>query len=402
MKLIKKLIASVSISLLLINPTTSFANEKFTDPNIASFINDSNSKFVVAELNTGKIIAGQSLDTKVSYKNLINKIAVFTISEKLKDKSITLDHRITLPEDEVLKSLNTSGNISIKDIIFLLEQGESPTLAINVLKAFNIELSQAQALLDKLTLSDTELNKLELSTENKTSARNLAYLNQETLRNFYGISQLTSQEKYTLESGSSLDNDIPTSVENSKILGLSHDDKHSEVIVNSGNTNFLIILLDSTNSKENTFENLKRLYPYLFSNYAYQAVIQAGNHKINDQNIIINSEIFDLLYQKHNSSNLTFQLMNDKIVLIQNYDVLSANNASVFSTYKSSSGEQKDIKSALSNNFEKNTSIKGFSEKERLNSIISNTSYIISVILVAYIIVYSLVYLFRKIFRRIK
>lgn len=402
MKLIKKIIASISLTLLLVTPNTSSANERFSDPNIASFINDSNSKFVVAELNTGKIIAGQNPDAKVSYKNLINKIAVFTISEKLKDKSLTLEHRITLSEDEVLKSLNISKELSIKDIIFLLEQGNSPTLAISVLKAFNLEISQAQALLDKLTLSDTELNKLEISTDNKISARNLAYLNQETLRNFYDISLLTSQEKYTLESGSSLDNDIPVSVENSKILGLSHDDKHSEVVVNSGNTHFLITLLDSANSKEITFENLKKLYPYLFNNYAYQAVIQAGNHKINEQDIIVNSEIFDLFYQKHDASNLSFHLMNNKIILIQNYDVLSANNASVFSTYKPTSSEKKNIKTVLINNFDKNTSIKGFTEKEKLNSIISNTSYIISAILIVYIILYSIVYLFKKLFGRKK
>lgn len=403
MKSIKKTIASIiSISLLLVNTGTGSANEKFYDKNIASFINDSSSKFVVAELNTGKIIAEQNPDTKVSYKNLINKIAVFSISEKLKDKSLTLEHRITLLEDEVLKDLKISKDISIKDTIFLLEQGDSPTLAISVLKALNIDITQAQAILDKLTLADTELNKLEISSDNKISARNLAYLNQETLRNFYEISQLTSQEKYTLENGNILDNDIPISVENSKILGLSHDNTHSEIVVNSTNTNFLITVLDSSTPKETTFENLKKLYPYLFANYSYQVVLKAGTHRINEQDIVINSEIFDLLYQKHDINNLSYRLMNDRIVLIQNYDLLSANNASVFSTYKPATEEKENIKKILINNFEKNTSIRGFSEKEKLNSIISNTSYIISLILIVYTILYSLVFIFKKVFRRQK
>lgn len=399
MKLIKKIIISTSVFLLSFNFTT-YSNDKFADPNVASFINDSNSKFLVAELNTGKIIAGQNTDQKIAYKNLINKLAIFALSEKLKDKSITLNHRITIVEDEFLKSLNITKVISVKDILFLLEQSESTTLAKSVLSALSIDQSNAQALLDRLTLSDTELNKLEISAENKTTARNLAYLNQETLRNFYDISQITGQEKYVLESGITLDNDLPLTNENSKLLGLSHEENNSEVIVTSGNTNFIIILLESSLSKDLVFQNLNKLYPYLFNNYAYQAVVQAGNHKINEQDIIINSEINDLFYKNHNSSNLNFQLMNDRIILIQNYDTLSANNASVFTTYKTSGPTKINTREALISNFKKNTSIRGFNDKERLDSIISNTSYVISLILLTYLLVYGIIYIFKKIFRR--
>ncbi|MBF0847413.1 hypothetical protein IR145_08090, partial [Streptococcus danieliae] len=97
MKLIKKIIISASILLFNLN-TSTYANNKFTDPNITSFVNDNNSKFIVAELNTGKIIAGQDADQKVTYKNLINKLAIFSLSEKLKDNSITLEHRIKVTE----------------------------------------------------------------------------------------------------------------------------------------------------------------------------------------------------------------------------------------------------------------------------------------------------------------
>ncbi|MDO4814430.1 MAG: hypothetical protein Q3988_04965 [Gemella sp.] len=398
MKLVRKLIVTFTTLLLLLSPVT-YANEKFNDPNIASFINDSNSKFLVAELNTGKIIAGQNIDNKISYKNLINKIAVFALSEKLKTKELTLNHRITITEDETLKKLNISKDVNIKDIIFLLEQADSPTLAISVLKALNIELSQAQSLLDKLTLSDTELVKLEISGDNKISAKNLAYLNQETLRNFYNISQITSQANYTLENGTVLTNDIQTKAE-STILGLSHEDKNSEIIINKDSTNFLIILLESSHDSNTIFENLNKLYPYLFSNYAYQAVIQAGNHNINNQDIVVDSAVYDLFYKNHNISNLTFHLMNDKIILLQNYNTLSANNASVFSTYKSTSTQRSDIKESLTDDFKKNTTIRGFSDKEKLDSIISNTSYIISVLLLAYLTLYSVIYIFKKIFRR--
>lgn len=398
MKLIKKIILAATF--LLINPSQAYSNEKFIDPNIASFVNDPSSKFLVAELNTGKIIASHNADQKVPYKNLINKIAVFALSEKLKSKELTLAHRITVTEDETLKNLKISKDINIKDILFLLEQSESPTLAISVLKALNIELSQAQALLDKLTLSDTELNKLEISNENKISVKNLAYLNQESLRNFYAISQITNQSNYTLENGSTIKNDIPISDENNMNLGLSHDDKHSEILVGSGNTNFLIVLLDSSKDSATVFSDLTKLYTYLFSNYAYQAVIQAGNHKINDQDIVVNSEVYDLFYKRHDASNLTFQLMNERIILVQNYDTLSANNASVFSTYKPASEKRNDIREALISNFEKNTSIRGFSDKEKLDSIISNTSYIVSLLLLTYLALYSIVYIFKKIFRR--
>lgn len=400
MKLLKTLVTCISVSFLLVHQDTIHANEKFADPNISSFINDNNSKFIVAELNTGKIIAGQNADYKVSYRNLINKIAIFALSEKLKNNSLTLEHRISISEDDVLKGLNLQKDISIKDIIFLLEQSESTTLANSVLKALNIELPQAQALLDKLTLSDTELNKLEISSENKISAKNLAYINQESLRNFYAISQITNQQKYTLENGTNLNNNITISPENSNILGLSHAEKNSEVIVNSGNTNFLIIILESSHDKNVIFENLAKLYPYLFSNYSYQPLVKSGNFKINGQDIIVNSEIYDLFYKRHDESNMAFYLMNDKVILMQNYETLSANNASVFSTYTNILGERKDIKTTFIDTFKKNTSVRGFTNGEKLDSVISNISFIIGLLSIVYLGLYSIIYIFKKIFRR--
>ncbi|MBF0710029.1 MULTISPECIES: hypothetical protein [unclassified Gemella] len=399
MKLIKKIIISASILLFNLN-TSTYANNKFTDPNITSFVNDNNSKFIVAELNTGKIIAGQDADQKVTYKNLINKLAIFSLSEKLKDNSITLEHRIKVTEDEVLKTLNITEDINIKDALFLLEQSDTSTLAINVLNALNIDQSKAQSILDKLTLSDTELNKLEINSENKISSRNLAYLTQETLKNFYELSQITKQEKYTLENGTTLNNTIPITSENTTILGLSYKEKNSEILINSGNTNFIIVLLNSSLDKNIIFENLNKLYPYLFSNYAYQVIVQAGNHKINEQDIEINSEIYDLFYKNHNQNNLNFQLMNERIILIQNYDTLSFNNSSVFTSYTNKEKQTINIRDVLMNNFRKNTSIRGFNDKEKLDSTISNISYILSFLLFIYISLYSLIYIFKKIFRR--
>lgn len=393
------------LSIFLLNQTPSiYANEKFVDSSATTIITTANpnAKLVVAELNTGKIVSEKDSNQLLPYKKLINKLAVFTLSEQLRDGKVSLEHRIPIKNDEVLQKLQLKETISIKDAIFLLEQEDSSTLAVSVLTSLNIDATKIQGILDKLTLSNTELNKFEVSEENKISTKNLAYLTQETLKNYYPIVQITSSENYILENGQSIANDIKvTTSDDFNLIGLSYDDKNSSILLNNKDTSFIVTILDSNIEKNKFFTDLVNLSSYLFDNYSYTLLLEAGKHNIKGQDIEITSNIYDLFYKNHKKESLNFNLMNDKIVLLQNYNTLSANNASVFSNYKSNTeNKKKSVSSTIKDYYKENTRIKGFNNKEKLDSIISNISFVIVLILLGYIILYILSRIFKNLFRR--
>ena len=51
--------------------------------------------------------------------------------------------------------------------------------------------------------------------------------------------------------------------------------------------------------------------------------------------LLFNGDIYDLFYEKHSIKDVTYLLMNKKILLFQKYETVSANEGTVFSDFTS-------------------------------------------------------------------
>ena len=73
--------------------------------------------------------------------------------------------------------------------------------------------------------------------------------------------------------------------------------------------------------------------------------------------LTFNEDIYDLFYEKHSIKDVTYLLMNKKILLFQKYETISANEGTVFSDFTSNdnTGNLAKIKSNFINddNFDK-------------------------------------------------
>lgn len=369
---------------ILDNQATSMILEEYPD-----------SKFIIAELNSGYIISQQNPDNKINYKKLLNKLALFTISEKLKENKLNLDSYIHISNDEYLKNLKLENVIQVKDLIFLLEQGSSNTLAQSVFTHFSLREPDLQATLDKLGMSDTELNKFEISDENKITAKNLAYINQQIVLNYPSITDILKLSKYQLANSEEIENNL--NLEDTTIPelnGFSLEDTRAEIIIYNTDAKFVLTFLDITNDKEKFVNNLKKLVAYLSTNYHYKLILNSGLSTINDEEIFVNEPLYSLT-KKTATESPVYYTMNNKLFLEQHYARLSANNSISHVTFSPVGSREvsynQRIKEKLFNNISDTST-----NKDKLYSYIEKAKLGLTLFLLFYICIYILLHFLKK------
>ncbi|MBF0714714.1 hypothetical protein [Gemelliphila palaticanis] len=402
MKLKKVIYLILALLLIFINENNVYANDNFIDNNASSIIlkNNENSNLIISEFNTGKIIAKNKENEKYSYKNIASKIATFVISENIKNKNITTKDSIELLENEnYLKDLKIENSINVKDLIFLLENNPSNNLINSTFKKFNITESTIQNILDKLTLRDTEINDISLSDNNKTTAKNINYLTEVTIKNYPEITDITKEPKFTLSTGEEVENNIKfIPSETMRTLGINYFDKYSTTVTYSGNTKFIITILNIDENKEKFFETLEEVNKYLFNNYEYKLALKAGTYDINNENITIKNDIYDLFFKNHSEKDIKYFLMNGKILFFQNYNYLSANSGTVFSEYLSN--ENKSNTEKIKETFIQDIKFDEKSKVDKINILIDRTQYFASIVLLIYSSIFLVLYIIKKPFSK--
>lgn len=398
----KKIIALITTSLLLFGNDTAVASDNFVDNNaIAPIINkNKEAKIVISEYNTGKIIAQKNESDIVEYRTLANKIAVYILAEQLRDNKLTLDSTIELiEEDDLLKEYQIANEITVKDAIFLLEQKESTVLLKSIIKQFDIKLEEMQNTISKLSLRDTSLNSLELSSENKTTAKNLAFLTETTVKNFPAILDITKNPQFEFKNGEKAENSIDF-IESDRIrsLGLSYSNSTVSTVTYSGNTRILVTMFNISEEKEDFFKTLQEVYEYIFNNYSYKLALNAGTYDINNENITIENDIYDLFYKDHSEKDIRYFLMNKKILLFQNYNYLSANSGTVFSNYISNTNNTNLTN--IRNTFLQDNKFDEKPNKEKMDIIINRTQYFAAFALLVYTAIFIIIYILRRPFRK--
>ncbi|MBF0714357.1 hypothetical protein HZY83_06675 [Gemella sp. GH3] len=402
MKLKKFILVIMVISFLPFTNKISLANNNFIDNNVIEKLrsNNPNANITISELNTGKIISKNKENEVVSYDTLINKLLVFTISEQLKEKKITLDTKINLAgTDDILQKYDISQEITVKDAIFLLEQDKSNILVQSTIQFFNYTISDFQHIIDKLTLQNSELVSLEISSENKSTAKNISYLVSETILNFQEITDITKNPTYEFSNGNTADNNIKfIQSDTIRVLGTNYDGNKTTLIAYSGNTKILVTVLNISEDKDSFFDTVQEMYDNIFKNYIYKLALKADTYNINNENISISNDIYDLFYKDHSDKNIKYFLMNNKILLFQNYDYLSANYATVFSTYTSNTDTSNYTK--IKNTFIQDNEFSTRSNKEKLDIILDRTQYFAMFVLLIYSAIFIILYILKKPFSK--
>lgn len=402
MKLKKFVLIIMTILLLPFTNKISLANNNFIDNNIIEKLrtNNNGANIIISEINTGKIIAKNKENEIVSYDTLINKLLIFSISEQLKDNKISLDTKISLTgNDDILQKYNISQEITVKDAIYLLEQDKSEILNQSVIKFLNYTISDFQHILDKLTLQNSELINLNISSENKSTAKNISYLVSETILNFPEITDITKNLTYDFSNGSNSDNNIKfIQSDTMRVLGTNYDSNKATLIAYSGNTKIVVTVLNISETKDDFFNTIQEMYENIFKDYSYRLALKADTYNINNENISIDNDIYDLFYKDHSDKNIKYFLMNNKILLFQNYDYLSANYATVFSTYKSNTDTSSYAK--IKNTFIQDNEFSTRSNKEKLNIILDRTQYFAMFVLIIYSTIFIIIYILKKPFSK--
>ena len=86
-----KKISILAILLVFLLPNLAKAETLFLDNNAISNFSDVNTHLVVSEFNTGKIISKRGENKQVSVSNLPNHLALFLLTDDLKNNKISLD-----------------------------------------------------------------------------------------------------------------------------------------------------------------------------------------------------------------------------------------------------------------------------------------------------------------------
>lgn len=396
---IKKIVTLVASSLLVfLNTSNVNAADNFIDNNsITQLVNkNSDVKIVISEYNTGKIISSRYENNVVEFKNLPAKLTTFILSEQLRDKKITLNSKIKLVgSDDILEKYKIENEISVKDAIFLLEQENSDVLIKSILEHFNITISGLQNILDKLTMRDSVIETLEITNQNKSTAKNISYLTEVTVKNFPEILDITKNPEYTFENGEKADNDIKFLESDSiRSLGISYEDNNLVTVTYSGNTRIIITALNVSEERDDLFENMQNIYSYIFSNYEYRLALVAGTYDINNENITTKSDIYDLFYKAHSDKDIKYYLMNGKIMLFQNYYYLSGNSGTVFADYVSN--ENSTTLSKIKDTFVQDNDFDDKSNKEKVSIVSNRIQYFAMFVVLIYSGIFIILYLLRK------
>lgn len=395
-----KKIGILILLLVFLVPNFTKADDVFLDNNAVTNLSDVNAHLVVSELNTGKIISKRGENEKVSVGKLPNYLALYLLTDNLKNKKITLDEKINITtSDDILSKYKIESSITVKDAIFLLENENSNSLNQAVFTHFNVTLDKAKETLAAISLHDTKLESLDNNGNNTSTAKNISYLTSLILKNYPEITEITKNPEYTLASGEKINNSIEFKESDKfRVLGLDYSDKNSVTYAYSGNTKLIITVLNQSDDKATYFDKLQKTYDYLFSNYSYKLALKAGTYTINNERITFNEDIYDLFYEKHSIKDVTYLLMNKKILLFQKYETISANEGTVFSDFTSNDniGNLAKIKSNFINddNFDKKNNY------EKTTIVIDRTKYFATGILAIYTLVFAALYVMRQVVRK--
>ena len=395
-----KKISILILLLVFLVPNFTKADDVFLDNNAVTNLSDVNAHLVVSELNTGKIISKRGENEKVSVGKLPNYLALYLLTDNLKNKKITLDEKINITSgDNILSKYKIESSITVKDAIFLLENENSNNLNQAVFAHFNITLDKAKDILASMSLNDTKLESLDNNGNNTSTAKNISYLTSLILKNYPEITEITKNPEHTLASGEKINNSIEFKESDKfRVLGLDYSDKNSVTYAYSGNTKLIITVLNQSDDKATYFDKLQKTYDYLFSNYKYKLALKAGTYTINNERITFNEDIYDLFYEKHSIKDVTYLLMNKKILLFQKYETISANEGTVFSDFTSNdnTGNLAKIKSNFINddNFDKKDNY------EKTTIVIDRTKYFATGILAIYTLVFAALYVMRQVVRK--
>ena len=395
-----KKIGILILLLVFLVPNFSKADDNFLDNNAVTNLSDVNAHLVVSELNTGKIISKRGENEKVSVGKLPNYLALYLLTDNLKNKKITLDEKINITtSDDILSKYKIESSITVKDAIFLLENENSNSLNQAIFAHFNITLDKAKDILASMSLNDTKLESLDNNGNNTSTAKNISYITSLILKNYPEITEITKNPEHTLASGEKINNSIEFKESDKfRVLGLDYSDKNSVTYAYSGNTKLIITVLNQSDDKATYFDKLQKTYDYLFSNYNYKLALKAGTYTINNERITFNEDIYDLFYEKHSIKDVTYLLMNKKILLFQKYGTISANEGTVFSEFTSNDniGNLAKIKSNFINddNFDKKNNY------EKTTIVIDRTKYFATGILAIYTLVFAALYVMRQVVRK--
>lgn len=395
-----KKIGILILLLVFLVPNSTKADDVFLDNNAVTNLSDVNAHLVVSELNTGKIISKRGENEKVSVGKLPNYLALYLLTDNLKNKKITLDEKINITtSDDILSKYKLESSITVKDAIFLLENENSNSLNQAVFTHFNVTLDKAKETLAAMSLHDTKLESLDNNGNDTSTAKNISYLTSLILKNYPEITEITKNPEHTLASGEKINNSIEFKESDKfRVLGLDYSDKNSVTYAYSGNTKLIITVLNQSDDKATYFDKLQKTYDYLFSNYSYKLALKAGTYTINNERITFNEDIYDLFYEKHSIKDVTYLLMNKKILLFQKYGTISANEGTVFSEFTSNDniGNLTKIKSNFINddNFDKKNNY------EKTTIVIDRTKYFATGILAIYTLVFAALYVMRQVVRK--
>ena len=395
-----KKISILILLLIFLIPNFSKADDTFLDNNAVTNFSDVNAHLVVSELNTGKIISKRGENKKVSVGKLPNYLALYLLADNLKNNKITLETQLTIASnDEILSKYKYESSITVKDAIFLLENENSNSLNQTVFNHFNVNLEKAKDILGAMSLHDTQLESLDNSEKNTSTAKNISFLTSLILKSYPKITEITKNPEFTLSTGELIKNTVEFKESDKfRVLGLDYSDKNSITYAYSGNTKLIITVLNQNDDKTSYFEKLQKTYDYLFTNYNYKLALKAGTYTINSERITFENDIYDLFYEKHSIRDVTYLLMNKKILLFQKYETISANEGTVFADFKSndSAGKLAKVKATFIN--DDNFNNKGNLEKTTI--IIDRTKFFATGVLAIYTLVFTALYVMKQAIRK--
>ena len=395
-----KKIGILILLLVFLVPNFTKADDVFLDNNAVTNLSDVNAHLVVSELNTGKIISKRGENEKVSVGKLPNYLALYLLTDNLKNKKITLDEKINITSgDNILSKYKIESSITVKDAIFLLENENSNSLNQAVFTHFNVTLDKAKETLASMSLHDTKLETLDNNGNNTSTAKNISYLTSLILKNYPEITEITKNPEHTLASGEKINNSIEfKGSDKFRVLGLDYSDKNSVTYAYSGNTKLIITVLNQSDDKATYFDKLQKTYEYLFTNYSYKLALKAGTYTINNERITFNEDIYDLFYEKHSIKDVTYLLMNKKILLFQKYGTISANEGTVFSDF--TSNDNKGNLAKIKSNFINDDNFDKKDNYEKTTIVIDRTKYFATGILAIYTLVFAALYVMRQVVRK--
>ena len=395
-----KKISILSILLVFLLPNLAKAETLFLDNNAISNFSDVNTHLVVSEFNTGKIISKRGENKQVSVSNLPNHLALFLLTDALKNNKISLDTKINITNsDAILNKYNLGSSISVNDALFLLENEESDALLKAIFTKYDLTIEKAKDILSSMSLNDTTLASLTIDEKNMSTAKNMSYLTNMILRNYPKLTEITKNPEVTLSSGSKATNNVSFAESDKfRVLGLNHANKNSITFAYSRDTKLLITILNQNDDKATYFDKLQKTYDYLFSNYSYKLALKAGSYKINNENITFDKDIYDLFYEKHSIKDVTYLLMNKKILLFQKYETISANAGTVFADF--SSNDTSGVLAKVKTNFVNDINFDKKDNLEKTTIVIDRTKYFATGILAIYSLVFMAFYIMKKVVRK--